>query len=303
MFQDYLLYATDAQTRYAFRLAHLSELTTLAAQRHKVTGAQAVLLGETLTASILLASVLETEERVNLRIQCGSEFTVAAETTFHGQTRGYIEAQPDSPTLQALETQRVPSQRVIVRSLRSFPGSTKLSEGITESNFESVSQVVNEHLETSFQSNLKIHVESWWAKNEKSGEQQLRSFGVIYLELPNLDAEIARQLRQHIMQLSSFQSMGPIADDPDLLAKALIPDPVRPVNSIKPTWQCTCSEGSVESMLLSLGTAELVAMAAKEEPIEINCHYCQSNYIISSERLRTLSLSPEASALPNQNSN
>lgn len=292
MFQDYLLFASDAQTRYAFRVVHLSHLAQESAKRHNLKGAAALLLADTLTSGVLIASILETEDRVNLRIQCGSDFTVASETTSQAQTRGYIEWAADSEVMARLESDRPSGASVIVRSLKSLPDSNTLTEGITQSYFDTVEQVVNEHLAQSYQSNLRIRIESWYeSENGDQSPEQLRAFGVIYLELPGLDAKVQSDLHRHIDAFTGFRAAGPKIDDPDLLAPLLIPDPMRPVNSLRPHWSCSCSLASVEAMLISLGSKELHDLAASQENTEVSCHYCKSNYVISPERLHALSLS------------
>jgi molecular chaperone Hsp33 len=304
MFQDYLLFASDVQTRYAFRVVHLSHLAQEAAKRHKLQGAKALILADTLTSGVLIASILETEDRVNLRIQCGSEFTVASETTSQAQTRGYIEWAEDSEVMARLENDRPSGASVIVRSLKSLPESNKLTEGITQSYFDTVEQVVNEHLDQSYQSNLKIRVESWYAsENGDQSPEHLRAFGVIYLELPGLDAKVQSDLHRHIDSFTGFRAAGAKIDDPDQLAPLLIPDPMRPVNSLKPHWSCTCSLASVETMLMSLGSKELNELAASQESTEICCHYCKNNYTISPERLLALSISAAANAATAKPSN
>ena len=297
MFQDYLLYATDVQTQYAFRVVHLSHLVQQAAERHKLSGPSALLLSEVLTCGVLMASVLETEERVNLRIQCGSDFTLASETSCHAQTRGYFESTPSSEVVARLLRGEPADASVIVRTLRSLPGTTRLTEGVTQSRFESIEQVVNEHLHQSFQSKLRLKVGAWFAGDHGLGAvTDLRAFGVIYLELPGLDPLVEKKLHDHIDALKGFRELGALTDDPDTLVQELVPDLVRPVNSILPVWQCTCSMASVESMLLTLDPRELVSMASAKEPLDILCHYCGTNYHIDPERLNSLSLSVAAGA-------
>ncbi len=290
MFQDFLFYAADVKTQYAFRLVHLSRLVSDAAQKHELVGVRAELLGDVLVNGVLLSSILETEERVNLRIQMGSDFTVASETTCNAEVRGYLQSADDSEFLKNLENGVHTKQPVVVRSLRSVPNKTKLNEGITQSQFGSVSQVVNEHLETSFQSNARVRSECW-----TDAEGQLRAFGVIYLELPNLPQTVETELAEHVAQIKRFSEMdSAVLEDPDLLSKALAPHEIRAVNSVNPRWQCTCSVAGIEGMLLRLSSADLAEMADTNEPAKVTCHYCNTQFEIPVKRLRELSFSKQA---------
>lgn len=291
MFQDYLFYGTDVGTRYAFRLVHLSELVQQAASRHGLVGVRAQLLGEVITSGVLLSSILETEERVNLRLHMGSAWTAASETTCHAQTRGYLEAAEGSTFLDSLESGVLAPEPVIVRTLRSIPGTSRLTEGFTQSVMHSVEQVVNEHLEQSFQTQARIKVNCWFDE-----EETLRSYGVIYLELPDLTDGLRKELDHHLGSLPSLAELSrQCGDDPDAIAAAVVPHPFRAINCVTPKWQCSCSQASVESMLLSLPASELSQMAEKDEPVSVTCHYCNTTYALSHDRLRELSFSKGAS--------
>lgn len=287
MFQDYLFYGMDVDTRYAFRMVHLSELVHQAATRHGLVGVRAQLLGEVITSGVLLSSILETEERVNLRLHMGSAWTAASETTCHGQTRGYLEAAEGSTFLDNLESGILSPEPVIVRTLRSIPGTSRLTEGFTESVMQSVEQVVNEHLEQSFQTKARIKVNCWFDEKET-----LRAYGVIYLELPGLTDGVRQELLHHLISLPSMAELSrQCQDDPDAIASAVVPHPFQAINSITPKWQCSCSQPSVESMLLSLSASELLEMAEKDEAVSVTCHYCNTVYSLSHDRLRELSFS------------
>ena len=91
MFQDYLFFGVDTKVFYCYRMLHLSNLAEEAKNLHNLNPQRALLLSDALLGSVLLSSILDYEERINLRIHCGSDFTIGTETSFQGETRGYIE--------------------------------------------------------------------------------------------------------------------------------------------------------------------------------------------------------------------
>ena len=56
-------------------------------------------------------------------------------------------------------------------------------------------------------------------------------------------------------------------------------------------FYCNCSKSRVEKALISVGKAELDAMIADNKPININCHFCNTDYEFSVEELKQLSKS------------
>jgi molecular chaperone Hsp33 len=284
MFQDYLLYATDVEVRYAYRMTHLSSVVQEAQRLHGLSAARAQLLGETLVAGTLLSSVLDEEERINLRIQCGDDFTIASETTSQLEMRGYLAAEETEVTSAVDSTGSLPLVPLMVRTLRAKNKTGKLFEGVTKFLTNSIEEAVNDHMRHSYQLRAQMKIDCWLDPKD----QQLHAFGAIFFELPNLESSVSEKLWDHVAGLPLLRDLHTHGDDPDMLAAKLIPDMTRPVRSVKPQWQCGCSQESVERMLISLPQEELQDMVRKKEPLEIKCHYCSQNYSVSNEKQREL---------------
>jgi molecular chaperone Hsp33 len=282
VFQDYLFYATDVEVRYAYRLLNISALVESARQMHGLTHAKMILLAETMVGSSLLASVLEDDERVNLRVQAGSEFTIAAETTRSAETRGYIEFAPESQIAEILDTESRIQGLFGVRSIRSHAATHQLFQGHTESEGATIEQAIADHIDQSFQLNSKIKVQCWMH------EGQLCAYGFILFELPNLKPQISEQLTRYFEALPSLKVLVSEGADPDLLCTKLIPNQTRPIKSLQPTWGCKCSQSSVEAMLLKLDPQDLSEMAADPQPAKVMCHYCSKEYTVENRRLEEL---------------
>ena len=278
MFQDYLLYATDAEVRYALRVVHLSGLVQNAIGMHSLNDHRGKLLGEALLTGCLISSVLEEEERVNLRVQCGDHYTLATETNLQCETRGYFEA-ADTEFIQALDLGQDPVHPLTIRSLRAKNATANVFEGVTRFLTNSLEEAFNDHLLHSYQMRAKLKIETWRAK-----DGLWRAYGVIFMELPKLDRAVKTELWQHVAGLPSFEEMLRDSDDPDLLAQQLIPHVFRPIRSIKPSWSCRCSQEMVENMLLTLPIEEVQDMVREAKPLEIKCHYCSKNYFVANER-------------------
>ncbi|GAA3317908.1 hypothetical protein GCM10020331_018540 [Ectobacillus funiculus] len=53
-------------------------------------------------------------------------------------------------------------------------------------------------------------------------------------------------------------------------------------------FRCTCSRERIESVLLSLGRAELEQVREEEEQTEVHCHFCNEKYLFTQEDLTSL---------------
>lgn len=285
MFQDYLFFGTDVETRYAFRMIHLSSLVRHAQSLHALPQAQAELLGQGLMAGVLLASILEDEERINLRFHAGQDCTMGIETTRQAVTRGYLECNPHSELVAQLDKGQKPVFPWVVRSLRSKSDSSNLFEGISGTQTDSLEMAVNEHLRDSYQMKTQVKLDCWHDQEDGS----LQAMGVIYLELPNLKTDVSHELWNHIDQLPRLRQMGDAQQhNPDVIAAALIPHRVRAINSLNPAWGCGCSQETVENVISRLGQQELKSMIDEVKPAEVRCHYCNKTYVVEVTRMRKM---------------
>lgn len=276
MFQDYLFFGVDAKVHYCYRMLHLSNLVEEAKNLHHLNINRALLLSDTLLGSVLLSSTLDYEERVNLRIHCGGDFTIGTETSFQAETRGYIECNEDSDIVKQLDLGNNIVPELQVRSMRSQRNKNSLSEGHTVSKFNSIEAALNEHLSSSYQMNTYLKISSW--VNDQDGK--LNAFGVIYQELPDIPESVSKKLKNHVLSLCSMKELFLENSDADILVKKLIPDEIKAVKSINPKFVCSCSQERVESVLVSLPLDELTDIVNKAEDLEMKCHYCNRNYIV-----------------------
>ncbi|KAB8031084.1 Hsp33 family molecular chaperone HslO [Fluviispira multicolorata] len=281
MFQDYLFFAVDTKVQYCYRMLHLSNLMQEVKNIHHLNVPRALLLADSMLGCVLLSSVLDYEERINLRIQCSGDFTIGAETTFQAETKGYIECEESTPLVQSLDKGENLIAELQVRSLRSQRNNVGLSEGFTSSQTNSIEVALNEHLQSSFQMNTTLHLSSWI--DDLSGE--IQAFGVIYQELPGISEEATQKLRNHIQGLPSMRDLFYENNDPDILAQKLIPDAIKAVKSINPKLVCSCSQEKVEGVLVTLPLDELKDIINKSENIEMKCHYCSTNYHVPIEKV------------------
>ena len=58
--------------------------------------------------------------------------------------------------------------------------------------------------------------------------------------------------------------------------------------AVVPEYKCTCSKERMEKALISIGRKDLEEMIKDGEPIEMNCHFCNSHYQFSVEELKKI---------------
>ena len=283
MFQDYLFYGTDVNSKYAFRMCHLSHLVQEAQKKHELNGKRGELLGEAMLASALTGSILMDEARVNIRFQVGNEYALRTETTRKAEMKAFLQAAPDSALLGDLDEGIPWTLPMKVVSARSKIKTGKLFESVTEETVSSIEEAYNAHLKNSFQMNAVAKLECW-----EDADGKLHAFGAIWMELPNLPKETKGELYNHIDSIGSLKDLYNQGDDPDRLASALIPHQVRAINSMTPKWFCTCSQEAAERAITSLPISEIRSMIEEEKGAEVTCDYCNIKYKVAQSTLEAL---------------
>ena len=59
-------------------------------------------------------------------------------------------------------------------------------------------------------------------------------------------------------------------------------------DTIPTQYYCNCTKERVAKALISIGKKDLREMIEEGRPIEVNCHFCNTNYEFSTEELKEL---------------
>ena len=59
-------------------------------------------------------------------------------------------------------------------------------------------------------------------------------------------------------------------------------------DKIPTKFYCNCSKERVSRAVVSVGKKELTDMIEEGKPIEVNCHFCNSDYTFSVEELKEM---------------
>lgn len=281
MFQDYLFFGVDSKVFYSYRMLHLSSLVEEARELHNLNEKRALLLSDAFLGGVLLSSLLDYEERINLRIHCGEHFTIGIETDYIAQTRGYIECSEESEVVKHIDSGEKIETGFVVRSVRSQKNKSGLFEGVTSSFTHSIQDALNEHLSSSYQMNTQLKISSW----VDPISQKINAFGVIYQELPEIPADVSTKLQNYVKSLPSMKELYLSNSDPDILAQKLIPDETKGVKSLHPKFVCQCSAKKAEDAIAVFPLTDIEDMIHQAKNVEIKCHYCNKNHVLTVEKI------------------
>lgn len=113
--------------------------------------------------------------------------------------------------------------------------------------------------------------------------------GFIIQLMPFADEKIVEVLEEKISGITSVTDMLMKGMTPeDILNEVLGELGVEIKDRITPNFHCDCSRERVEKVLISIGKKELDEMIEEGKEVELNCHFCNKNYVFNVDELKEL---------------
>jgi molecular chaperone Hsp33 len=294
---DRILRATGTTLPMRWVLLDATAAAQTIADQHGAQGFARGLLGETLSAALLLASRLKGPGTLQLRLKLTGDISLcAADATPLGLVRARIPADELQQTGK-FEPMILP-RLIEVRKLAADGSS--VSESLVEMTDVDVSTSLSYYLVQSEQVEAHLRVGS---QVSPDGKTLLFCGGFLAETFPDADMPTRRALRERVDGLHSlapFQvAAAPGNQDPDFntnlglnleaLFEALhggVDAQIHQTFDVTPF--CPCSKEGVFKALASLARPELQALANEETEVELHCDFCRTRYVASRDEILAL---------------
>ena len=97
------------------------------------------------------------------------------------------------------------------------------------------------------------------------------------------------QLMPFASKITSVTALLDQGDGPEDLLRRLLGNLDLEITDHLPVrFHCSCSKERVEKALISIGSKELQEMIDEGKPVELNCHFCNTNYSFTVEELKKI---------------
>jgi len=280
---DHLVKATAPGVRAL--AAVTTALVEEARRRHDCYPAAAAALGRTMTAAVLLAANLKTDEYVTVRIAGdGPLGGVVADAHSRGTVRGYVQSpHVDLPLAgnKLAVGQAVGAGHIHVTRFtglkQPFTGSAPLVSGEIGADVANY-LLVSEQTPSTVALGVLVNPDCTVAA----------AGGLMVQALPGAEDETLVKVEANLAAMPPVSEMVRAgADAAAMVRRAFSGLGATVFRPTRLAFSCRCSRERVEDMLVSLGREELAAMAA-EGRAEVRCHFCGETYAVGGARLREL---------------
>ena len=113
--------------------------------------------------------------------------------------------------------------------------------------------------------------------------------GFIVQLMPFAQEETIAKLEANLSKITSVTALLDQGDGPeDLLRRLLGNLDLEITDHLPARFHCSCSKERVEKALISIGSKELQEMIDEGKPVELNCHFCNTNYSFTVEELKKI---------------
>lgn len=113
--------------------------------------------------------------------------------------------------------------------------------------------------------------------------------GFIIQLMPFTDEKIIEGLEEKIKNLKSVTEMLEEGHTPEKILEEVLGDFSLEINDQLPVqFSCNCSKERITKALISIGKKDLQEMIDDGKPIEVNCHFCNTDYTFSVDELKEI---------------
>ncbi len=121
-------------------------------------------------------------------------------------------------------------------------------------------------------------------------DYSVKKAGGFFIQLmPEAEEEVIEKLEKKLMELKPITTLLDEGLTIEEVAKLVLGDLDLKINETIPVqFKCDCTKERVEKALISIGEVELTKIIEEDEKAELNCHFCNKDYLFSKEDLKQL---------------
>jgi molecular chaperone Hsp33 len=285
---DYIVRATAANSQIRAFAVTSRDLVEEARSRHNLSPVATAALGRLLTAGSMMGSMMKGEkDLLTLQIKCSGPIgglTVTADPK--ANVKGYV-VNPDV-MLPPNEKGKLDVGKALDLGVMNVIKDMGLKEpyvGQTHLVSGEIAEDLTYYYATSEQVPSSVALGVLMNKDNTVK----RAGGFIIQLMPFADEEVIDKLEKKIKEITSITALLDQDMTPEMILEYVLGDfDVEILDTMPTKFYCNCTKERVEKAIVSIGKKEIQEMIDDGEPIEVNCHFCNTHYNFSIEELKDI---------------
>lgn len=285
---DYLVKAMayDGQVRaYA---AMTTETVGEAQRRHYTWPTASAALGRSMTAALMLGSMLKGEERLSVKIDGNGPIgLILVDSNAKGEVRGYVtnpQTHFDLNENGKLDVRRAVGTDGMLSVVKDlglrdyYTGQVPIISGELGEDFNYY-LVTSEQIPSSLGVGVLVNTDN----------TILASGGFIIQVMPGCEEEVITDIENRLTSIPPISKLIQRGLTPEeILSETLGEGNVKFLETMPVQFKCNCSRERVSNLLCSLGKEEIKDMIETDGHAEAQCHFCNEKYHFTLEDLEEI---------------
>lgn len=286
--KDTILRGMAADNQVRFFSAYTKEVVETARSIHNTSPVATAALGRLLTAGAIMGSMCKNNSDVlTLQIQCSGPIGgLTVTSNAKAEVKGYVN-HPEI-MLPPSEKGKLDVGKALDLGVLSVIKDIGLKEPyVGQSNL--VSGEIAEDLTYYFATSEQIPTSVALGVLMEKDNTVKHAGGFIIQLMPFAEESLISDLETRLKDFSSITTLMDEGMTPkDMMQKLFAGYDIVFNDEITPTYHCDCSKERVYKAVMSIGKNDIEDMIADNKPIEVNCHFCNKNYIFDINDLKQM---------------
>lgn len=284
---DYMIRATAADHQIRAFAATTRELTEFARGAHNTSPVATAALGRLLNAGVMMGAMMKGEDILTIKIQGDGPMgglTVTADA--QGNVKGYVfNPEVMLPPNEKGKLDVGGAVGIGVLSVIKDIGLKDPYVGQTILVTGEIAEDLTYYYATSEQTPSSVALGVLMNK-----ENTVRQAGGFIIQLlPGASDEVIDKLETKLGQVTSITELLDAGNTPEMILEELLGEfGLEIMDKIPVKFACNCDKARVEKAIISIGRKEIQDMIDEGETIEVNCHFCNTNYSFTVDELSLL---------------
>lgn len=283
---DYLIRGIDKDRNFRFFGCNSRILVNEACQKHQTTPVASAALGRTLTATVMMGSMLKSDDnRVSIIIKGdGPIGGIITEANGNGEVKGYVYHPQIESHLNYLGKLDVGgavgnANMTVVKDLglkEPYSGQVPMLTG-------EIAEDLTYYFAVSEQTNsvviLGVLVDVDYSIKQAGG--------IIIQVLPDAKEEAIDKLEERLKDFGNLTDKLEKGQSIEYVIETLLGE-VEYMSEMPISFQCDCNKDRMERALISVGKKDLKEIAEEDGKAELVCPFCNDHYVFSKEELEDM---------------
>ena len=285
--KDYIVRATAASGQVRAFAATTKDVVETARKNHNMSPIATIALGRLLTGGAMMGTMMKNDTDV-LTIQVKGNGPLGA-MTVTAETNGHVKGRVANPqAMLPLKDGHMDIAGAVGIGVLSVIKDIGLREPYVGDTILITSEIADDltyYFATSEQVPSSVGLGVLMNKDNTVKE----AGGFIIQLMPNATEEFIDKLEKRIKEIKSVTQMLEHGMTPEEILEHIFEGmELQILDKIPTEFYCNCSKERVSAAVISVGKQELQKMIDDGEPIEVNCHFCNSHYKFSVDELKEM---------------